>query len=271
LSVVGEGTRKPHLAILGDMPTSLGFDRHLEVLGAAAASLRERAMGAGMADPVPTCPRWTVTDLVAHQGMVHRWAAASLRGESEHDPKQSLEEAAATTDIFAWYTAGVEQLSATLEAVPVDVKAMVFLRDAPPPRHFWARRQAHETTIHGVDALAARLGRVPTAAETGIEPELAVDGIDELLCGFLPRGKGKPRFDGIDTLRMATTDTGHTWTLHYTPDRLETTPDGDGKADAVLAGTAPQLYLGLWNRGNEMEGPEDIVLGWKEQARIRWG
>lgn len=252
------------------MPTSLGFDRHLEVLGAAATILRERATEAGSADPVPTCPRWTVTNLVSHQGMVHRWAAASLRGDSEHDPKRSLEEAAGS-DVFAWYDAGVEELLTTLKAVPDDVEAMVFLRDAPPPRHFWARRQAHETTIHGIDALAARLGRIPTAAETGIDPEVAVDGIDELLCGFLTRGKGKPRFDGIDALRVTTTDTGHTWTLRYTPDRLEATPDADGKVDAVLTGTAPQLYLALWNRGNEVEGPEDIVLGWKEQARIRWG
>lgn len=257
-------------AIVGEMPTSLGFDRHLEVLGAAAALLRERAVDAGSADQVPTCPRWTVIDLVAHQGMVHRWAVASLRGDSGHDSERSLEEAAAG-DLFAWYAAGVDELLTTLRSVPEDVKAMVFLRDAPPPRSFWARRQAHETTIHGVDALAARLGRIPTAAETGIEPEVAVDGIDELLCGFLPRGKGKPRLDGIAALRVTSTDTGHTWTLRYTPDHLQASPDADGKVDAVLTGTATQLYLGLWNRGNEVEGPEDIVLGWKKQARIRWG
>ena len=68
---------------------------------------------------------------------------------------------------------------------------MVFLKDAPPPRRFWARRQAHETTIHSVDAVAAALGRWPTASDVTIDPVLAADGIDELLTGFITRGKGR--------------------------------------------------------------------------------
>jgi hypothetical protein len=66
---------------------------------------------------------------------------------------------------------------------------MVFLNDAPPPRRFWARRQAHETTIHSVDAIAARSQRWPTASDVAIDPLLAADGIDELLMGFITRGK----------------------------------------------------------------------------------
>ena len=64
----------------------------------------------------------------------------------------------------------------------------MFLADAPSPRCFWARRQCHETTIHAVDALSASLGRYPVAADASwIGTELALDGIDELLTGFLPR------------------------------------------------------------------------------------
>lgn len=33
---------------------------------------------------------------------------------------------------------------------------------------FWARRQVHETTIHMVDALAAWLGRLPTAPDADL-------------------------------------------------------------------------------------------------------
>ena len=87
------------------------------------------------------------------------------------------------------------QLLDTLRSVPDDVRAMVFLKDAPPPRRFWARRQAHETTIHAVDALAASLGGCPTSDESAgalpIDAELAVDGIDELVSGFMPRGRPK--------------------------------------------------------------------------------
>ena len=62
---------------------------------------------------------------------------------------------------------------------------MVFLRDSPAPREFWARRQAHETTIHRADAVAAGLGRRPRSAELDLDPAFAVDGLDELLTGFL--------------------------------------------------------------------------------------
>jgi hypothetical protein len=52
----------------------------------------------------------------------------------------------------------------------------VFLRHAPPARLFWTRRQAHETTIHAVDAQAAALHRLPRPAEAMINDELAADG-----------------------------------------------------------------------------------------------
>ena len=38
------------------------------------------------ADPdgtVPTCPEWTVRDLVRHMGGVHRWATGFVRGRTE--------------------------------------------------------------------------------------------------------------------------------------------------------------------------------------------
>ncbi len=72
---------------------------------------------------------------------------------------------------------------------------MTFLKDAPAPREFWARRQAHETTIHMVDAQSALLGRVPSTDEAGISSAFAADGLDELLRGFFTRGKSK-LFDG---------------------------------------------------------------------------
>ena len=59
-----------------------------------------------------------------------------------------------------------------------------FLADPATPRLlFWARRQAMETTVHRVDAESA-LGRC-----TPLAPDIALDGIDEFLTGFLPRSR----------------------------------------------------------------------------------
>ena len=49
-----------------------------EALGNAGAVLRANAGSAGLNAPVPTCAGWSVADLVAHTGQVHRWAAAQL-------------------------------------------------------------------------------------------------------------------------------------------------------------------------------------------------
>ena len=90
---------------------------------------------------------------------------------------------------------GSRGLLAALRDAPEDLEAMTFLKDAPSPRRFWARRQCHETTIHMVDALAAAKARLPTTDEAAVDDALAVDGIDELLRGFYTRGKSK-LYDG---------------------------------------------------------------------------
>lgn len=257
------------------MATRLTLDDHVTLLRRSGRALRDAAARAGLGAPVPTCPAWDVRALVTHQGMVHRWAAAHLRGEKQHDTAASVAEAGAAPDLLAWFADGLDALLATIAATPDDAEAMVFLNDAPPPRRFWARRQAHETTIHGADALAALLGRAPSAAEVGVAPEPAADGVDELLTGFITRGRGKLRTDEPYTLAVRATDTGDTWLLRVEPESLTTTAGGAGPGtapDAELAGTAAQLYLGLWNRGDELTatGRPSILRDWRAQVRVRW-
>jgi uncharacterized protein (TIGR03083 family) len=254
------------------MPTFLTFDQHLAALRSSAAALRAAAATAGLDAKVPTCPTWDVRQLVAHQGMVHRWAAANLRGERDHKTSESHAAAEAAPDLLEWFSAGVDALIDTVLATAEDAKAMVFLNDAPPPRWFWARRQAHETTIHSVDALAAVLGRWPATADVSLDPVLAADGIDELLCGFITRGKrGLPAAEPY-TLLVSTADTGHAWTLRIGDGPITTTAGETDTPDAMFAGSAVQLYLSLWNRADEISvtGPADLVAQWRSGIRIRW-
>src|SRR5690349_9494375 len=214
------------------MPTRLTLDDHLTALRHSGKALREAAAAAGLEAKVPTCPSWTVSALVSHQGMVHRWAAANLRRERDHDADASLAAAAETPDLLEWYSAGLDALLETIAATADDTEAFVFLNDAPPPRRFWARRQAHETTIHAVDAVAAVHGRWPTASEVDIDAALAADGIDELLTGFITRGKGKLHAAEPYTVLVRTTDTGHGWTVRISDGPIVTTP-GDTAHPAV--------------------------------------
>ncbi len=164
----------------------MDLERHLAGVRDALDAFVGHATAAGVDAMVPTTPDWDVRRLVAHQGLVHRWAAATIAGERIDDDaveREGLEAA----DPIGWLRVGGQRLLAVIEAAPADLQALVFLADAPAPREFWARRQCHETTIHAVDALAADLGRYPRAADTWIARDLALDGIDELLTGFLPR------------------------------------------------------------------------------------
>jgi uncharacterized protein (TIGR03083 family) len=254
------------------MPTLLSLEDHLGALVRSGAALGEAAAAAGLDTKVPTCPAWDVTELVVHQGMVHRWAAANLRGERDHDTAASQAEGKAAARLLDWYAHGLATLVDTLRATAEDAKAMVFLRDAPPPRRFWARRQAHETTIHSVDATSAACRRWPTASDVEVDPLLAADGIDELLMGFVTRGKGRLGAAEPCTLLVRTSDTGHAWTLRIGDGPILTTPGGTERPQAVFSGTAVQLYLSLWNRADEIttNGRPDLVDQWRKQVRIRW-
>jgi Mycothiol maleylpyruvate isomerase N-terminal domain len=90
------------------MPTLLSLEDHLGALVRSGAALGEAAAAAGLDARVPTCPAWDVTELVVHQGMVHRWAAANLRGERNHDTAASQAEGKAAARLLDWYSALVE-------------------------------------------------------------------------------------------------------------------------------------------------------------------
>ncbi|MBB4933340.1 uncharacterized protein (TIGR03083 family) [Lipingzhangella halophila] len=255
------------------MPAHLALEDYVATLTKSGAALRDAANDAGLRATVPTCPDWTVTDLVVHQGTVHRWATAHLRGDSDHDTTASHAEGMAAPDPVSWFSAGLDTLVETLHATPDDAEAAVFLRDAPPPRRFWARRQAHETTMHSVDALSAALGRWPTHSDAKIAPDLAADGIDELLCGFIPRGKSRLRSAEPYTILVRSDDTGHTWSVRVSQDPVVTTVGESGAPDSTFSGTAVQLYLTLWNRADDavVEGPTAILEQWRSQTPINWG
>jgi uncharacterized protein (TIGR03083 family) len=252
--------------------TDLTLDQCLTAIRSAAARLHDHAEQAGLDAAVPSCPDWDVTALVTHQGMVHRWAAANVRGDFEHRTADSEAAAAAAPDLLAWFDEGAQVLIETLIQAPADLETMVFLSNAPAPRLFWARRQAHETTIHSVDAQAGELGRLPRPAETMINEELAADGIDELLRGFLPRRKSKLRSESPYVIDVHATDADRHWQVAVSDQPPFSVRGTTWPPDAVIVGTALELYLGLWNRAEDFnaEGREDVLLQWRRQVRVLW-
>ena len=243
------------------------IESHLKAIQEHAVALADAAERAGLDAPVPTAPEWQVRDLVGHQGQVHRWAATYVT-TGRNDPGAELEGIPVDGELLTWFRAGHARLVDAISNAPADLETWSFL-PAPSPLAFWARRQAHETTIHHVDAEAA------AGTLVDVDPALAVDGIDELLLGFFARRGGKLLADPMVTLALSATDARPTdaWTMRIGPQGREV-DRGDAHGDLLVVGPASDLYLLMWNRrgadGLQLTGDEAILDAWQDKARINW-
>ena len=212
---------------------------------------------------------------MTHVGGVHRWAATIVARGLTANPGDDSEFFAGPPDpdrVLPWFAEGSRVLVRALRDAPDDLRAFVFLKNAPPAKLFWTRREAHETTIHRVDAQAARLGRMPSTAEAGIPTELALDGLDELLTGFVPRRSSRLRTDEPFRTVIAPIDSTRPGPSSVSDDPPVVTEGAELGAQSRITGTASALYLGLWNRGDDIaeKGTVDLLGHWRDQVRVSW-
>ena len=153
--------------------------RHVDAVEAAAGRLVAWAAQAGLEAPVPTCRGWDVLDLVAHQGMVHRWATAIVRGVDPRTVDEAAFEAEGRVheDPATWLAAGAADLVAALLSAPGDLDVMTFLREAPPPAPSGpggsATRRPCTPSTHSPPRAAAAPSPRPTSGSTNRSPPTA--------------------------------------------------------------------------------------------------
>lgn len=247
---------------------------HIGALRAASERLSSAAAAAGPDAAVPSCPDWVVRDLVRHQGGVHRWAAGIVATPRTEPWHADLDEIVGSwpddADLIPWFAAGAEDLASTLAESDPDLVCWTFLA-APSPLAMWSRRQAHETSVHAVDAELAA-GWPPG----GVPAPFAADGVSELLTCFITRSLGELKADLPRRLRVHCTDAAGDWLVTIGPDRVVTTapvPDGTG-ADCQISGPAEDLYLALWNRRPasvlDVRGDNEVLGLFLDGVRVRW-
>lgn len=247
--------------------------RHIDALERAGLDLVDAVAKAGLGAGVPTCPEWTVRELVQHVGYVHRWAASYVRDArvdmlTDDEEERVVGPMPADADLVGWFQDGHVALVAALRAAPADLRCWHFL-PGTSPLEFWARRQAHETVIHRADLQGA------VGSPAGVDRELGVDGIDELLMGFYAsRGGRRLRSDEPRTLAVRAADSADAWSVRMGPDGADITRGAPDKADCTLLGPAGELYLALWNRRAaddlHVDGDESVLDLWRDRATIRW-
>jgi uncharacterized protein (TIGR03083 family) len=239
-------------------------ESYLDAIRDESAELIEAAESAGMETPVPSCPEWTVAELLAHVGTVQRWAAGLVESRAaEPNWNRDTDHPSEPEALLEWVRQGSARLLDVLDSTPSDATMWTFTGPGKP--EFWLRRQAHEISMHRVDAQLAA-DRV-----TPIDAELARDGIDEFLDVIIML-RLRDRLIGTgETLHFHCTDGDGEWLVRLTPEG----PDVErahAKGDVAVRGTASDLLMVIRNRGGldrvEVFGNTELLALWHERSAM---
>jgi uncharacterized protein (TIGR03083 family) len=223
---------------------------YLPVLRELTTGFAEVLRTADPAAPVRDCGDWTLADLGAHLGHVHRWATSVVTtGEAQRQGSAD----GPGGDPASWYAETARQLLAALEEAAPEDRCWHFA-GTEQVKAFWFRRQVHETAVHLADAHAA------AGTSVTLDPAVAADGVDEVFTVWLPRVTRRQASPPLAApIALRATDTGDTWTLHPgEPPALGPAVD----PAATVEATAQDLLLHLWKRSTpapRLTGSADVA------------
>lgn len=227
---------------------------HREIVAFEAAV--RRAADAEAAPLVPSCPGWSVSDLVLHLGRVHRGVAHLIEnrlqeppdltspdllgdGEDWPVPERAPNRGPVPSSLIEWFANAASALESRFRHSERDAPVWSWSRERTVG--FWLRMQTIEAAVHRWDAESAVGAPGPVAAE------LAGDAIAQTFEVMAPARralKQAPPGSG-ERFRLRRTDGTGAWTVRFDGDDVRLT---DEPGDVELAGTASDLMLFLWQR-----------------------
>jgi uncharacterized protein (TIGR03083 family) len=238
---------------------TLEFPDLLRLIDERSTAFRAAVASAPSLDvQVPTCPEWTLFDLVRHLGEGRRAWAATIAAGPDATAKAAPQGDAATPRereaLLSWLAVATQQL---LDA----------LREAGPDRGCWtwwgksqspqtcaaaARRQLHEIAVHTYDAQLTVGGAQP------LPEEVALDGVEEFLSTMCTTTVAWPHEPAVVDYHVAE---GRSWRNWLSDDGariarlsgLGTFPataagEDPDAVDASAQGTANELVLAFYGR-----------------------
>ncbi|WP_433511077.1 maleylpyruvate isomerase family mycothiol-dependent enzyme [Nonomuraea sp. CA-143628] len=229
--------------------------------------------GRDAAASVPTCPKWTLADLVNHVGGTQRMVAM-LVGERMTEPSRAFAGyVPGPTDPGqwrAWLSDGAAEAKRAFASVADDTPVWDPSGGAAGVP-FWSRRLFGEACVHRADAAAALGMRYELA------PELAVAATEDWLDTMTSRGywENKPGFaDAMrgsgQTLHFHATDAPGEWVARREADMI-VLERAHAEADVVVRGPAAELLLVLSRRRSpnaasalELQGDRALFDHWIE-------
>ena len=228
-----------------------------EVAAFAAAAHTAAAEAAPI---VPSCPSWSVSDLVLHLGSVHRYVTRTIaerlttppdpadRGslhlpadlDGWPDPLTAPNTGPVPGGLVDWFAEGAAGLAELFETT--DPAVTVWTWSAEQSVGFWLRMQTIEAAVHRWDLENALGSPAPLPAEP------AADAVVQTFEVMAPTRRAWLQAPAGSGERMAfrQTDGDALWTVTFSGDEILLGSDGTG--DVELAGTASDLALFLWQR-----------------------
>ena len=246
----------------GTTPAGNVAHDYVERLLADADRFADAVLTGPLDSPVSGCTGWDLEQLTRHMAYTHRWAQHCV--EHAQRPADGViaepEAGVDATLLASWLRQGAGDLGAALRSAdphsptwhPFPVTKVTGV---------WARRQAHETSIHRWDAQHA----VGTADP--IDAAFASDGIDEYFNVALPRTVIRDRLaTPAGSVHVHCTDIDGEWLAWFDDDGYHLVAE-HRKGDAALRGPAEQLLLALYQRDGDRSdlspvGDEAVLNAW---------
>ena len=254
-------------------PQRLDSTAYTNAAVAEIARMAEVVRGVDPDTPVPTCPEWSVAQLVRHVGTVHRWATQMVedRVTERLDPGtldlQVPDDAGGYAD---WLAAGAGPLARVFTTADPD--GPMWAWGADQHVRFWPRRMLHETTVHRVDA------QIAIGAQPNVDADTAADGIDELLENLPAARYFRPRVADLrgsgEAIALRSTDGGPSWLIRLHADGFRWERGAAVDATVTVVACTDALLLALYARraptaeGIEVVGDELVLARRLESSAL---
>ncbi|PWR15238.1 hypothetical protein DKT69_12030 [Micromonospora sicca] len=233
------------------MEKTLEFADLLRLMDERSTAFRAAVAAAPSLDVrVPTCPEWTLFDLVQHLGEGRRkWAAIVAAGPADAPPAISAPVPPREREaLLAWFAASTGELLAALREAGPDRGCWTWWGPSQSPQTAGAvaRHQLQQVAVHTYDA------QVAVGAPQPLPDEVALDGVDEFLTTCVATTAAWPHKPAVIDYHATE---GRSWRLWFSADgartaRLSAPVAGEGPEAAYVSarGTANELVMFFYGR-----------------------
>jgi uncharacterized protein (TIGR03083 family) len=240
--------------------------RRIELAFELGTEFTKAARLAGAERMVPSCPEWSMRQLVDHVAMEYAgWYYSNLTLPPHHTDPIAVAMAAMPPvpedygDLVDYVERNAARFADRAKSVDLDGDTWAF--NSMAPARFWLRQTIMEVAIHVWDV--AMVVDHPSP----LTKEISLEGIDQLCVMQYHRGQwwGEPWTPPTTPCGLVASDASASWLIYDDGGRAYFTSGGD---DAPLRVSAPAESLYLWLVGREP--PSEVEIVGDAAAIARW-